>query len=288
VPTFDPAERRALQQGVASNLGGFAACHAAARDRDPGLAGTVTLRWQIGESGVPEAIEVAGAGDAALFTCLGDAAAALWIPGLPPRRFAVVHHFALAAPAPIVGDGHDAALDLLAARDADGALARWAALLAADPDGPDACRWRVGVLRASMARAPWLDDARVIAALTDLIAHARAIDAGAARACLATARPSIDLLVGPAERLETVDGFAASWQERLALLAVIVPASALLAEEDGERDLWPLAHALGVSLADPRAAIELLRPIADGDGWGRSTASDELARLTAEVARLGE
>jgi hypothetical protein len=262
--TVDGPDKKGIRRGVLGNLGGFAACHAAARGRDPALAGDVILRWTLGPGGIPQAIAVEGAGDAALHDCMRDALEQTWWSDAAYAALDVIWTFTLAEPDP-------------GARDAEAALAE----LLARPDQPDACRWRAAILDAMAARAPWLDDDRVRGALDALVAHAAALDPDAGAACLAEAEPVIGQLLR-AYQLGGSTSFVVSWREAMAVLEALGPVLDRLPR--GE-ELARLALE-GQILGDPEAALQALDRAGAGDGELAGWARDQADRLRRGPERI--
>jgi hypothetical protein len=173
-----------VRAAFASNRGAFQTCYAAARER-AGLTpeapgGKVTVQLRFGSGGVPETVVVRGDGDSLFHTCVRAAARDVWLTPALEHLVDVTFPFELRpVPAPATTPE-----EMFAADDIDGALAAWT-LEARTTTGAAACRARANIARAHIARAPWLEDARVSAAFAELGRAATALLPTDGVACVA-------------------------------------------------------------------------------------------------------
>ena len=163
--------KKHLLAAIRSNWGAYEACHADARARLPELAGTVEAKLIFDLYGAePTLASVRGAGDAELHACLDRAFEEIWLD--PPSEGSLLEvnlTLALSAersPAP---------------RD----RAAWHTKLASAPSSLEACRARHALLADRLAAAPWIDDARVRAAVAELARYIATRSHADASACLA-------------------------------------------------------------------------------------------------------
>ncbi|MEO8706897.1 MAG: hypothetical protein ABI867_43120 [Kofleriaceae bacterium] len=172
-----------IRWAIRSNRGAFQRCYADARTREPTLTGIVTIHAQFERSGSATNVSVDGAGDGELRECIAIAAREVWLAPAGDRAIRISYPLRLAPPP---GEPADrTAQSLLAYGDTDAAITSWDRELQITRDPAAACRARVGIVRAFMARAPWEDDPRTLAGLRDLSAFITTLDRATAYACLA-------------------------------------------------------------------------------------------------------
>lgn len=166
----DQPRKRDIAAALRSNTGAYEACHAAARERDPALAGTVTATLLFDIDGAePPLASVSGDGDAELHACLDRALEDIWLD--PPTRDSLtevhVTFDLVTSPAPAQRSRED-----------------WRVALAHATSPREACRLRAALAEDRMAAAPWIDDARVRAAMHELATFIASLPAADAAACL--------------------------------------------------------------------------------------------------------
>jgi hypothetical protein len=208
---LDDISKAEIRRAFNSNIGAFGACYRDALRRVPGVAGDLAIRAVFGPTSIDD-VTVEGPGDAAFHACVASATRALWITPRPHAGATEVnYHFKLGPDQHQVPAGSPPEA-YFTVEDYPRALAAWGELLARPLDGAAGCRARAGVVRAFAQLAPWLDDARVLAATRDLMRHAAAIDPAEAAACLEGVQPLLLDIAGrrvlPAwsalHRIETV------------------------------------------------------------------------------------
>jgi hypothetical protein len=179
-----PSKAR-IRDAFLANRGALQACYASARERsrlgpdEPG--GTVTVSALFGGGGLAQRVQVGGAGDTAFHECVAAAAREVWL--VPPPSDGVIEvnvPFDLRPPRARPGSAED----MLRDDDFDGALAAWSREARTATDKKEACRARVDLVRAWAARAPWLDDERLFAALRDAGRAAAGLPAADGATCI--------------------------------------------------------------------------------------------------------
>ena len=249
------ADKAELRTALDANLGAFQACYADARDRAPGLVGDVVVNVTFDDTGgAPSARVTSGVGDPAFHACLSAAAAELWIAPPPDHGQQLVANFTLSLEPPrtAAADDPDA---LLAAGEADAALAVWGARLAAATTNLARCRARAGVIEALAQILPWLDDARLHAALRDLATAAAQLPREDAHACVARVAPVVARLVGVDRPINDFRRRTWVWLERYATALPLAPYL-----DDGDEVRWRYAEALRITprVAEADALLEAL------------------------------
>jgi hypothetical protein len=122
-----------------------------------------------------------------------------------------------------------------------------------------------------LARFPWHDDARVRAALDDLVAHVQNTDLIQGQQCIAHASTALEALLGPLIIGDGYRGFESAWRESMALLDAVAPAFDAFHRSDADK--LRKNRAMGLGLASPDAAIQELGVLAARDDdvgeWAR-------------------
>ena len=239
-------DRRSVSTSFLSNLGAYQSCFADARDRDPALAGVLTVELTFNDNGtVVNPKVVSGRGDAAFHACVVAALQEIWLTPPPLRDQAIAVRIpiklaSLPTPAPAATDP----AALLAAGDPDGALAAFTARLRGPLSVHAACDARAGVVLAIAQLSPWLDDARLAKAIADLARAAERLTPASADRCIA---PVADVIVTLAGAAGAPHGLALMhpWSGRLTAALPLAPFL-----DHGSRLLWWYAESL---LATPRA-----------------------------------
>jgi len=256
--SFVDTDKHAVREAIRSNYGALQACYADALQRDPTLTGNVELTTDFGGNGTPLNTKVTrGVGDPALHACLVTAVQEMWVVPAPRPSGGLEVNLTFTlqpptAPAPSADDP----VALLAAGDADGALAAWTAKLNTPISAELACRGRAGVLLAIAELSPWLDDARVRAAIQDLATAAGALSLPAARACVATVAPVIADLTRARGQPAYGERLTHLWLERYAAALPLAPYL-----DDGAALRWFYAEALR-NTTRAAEATELLKKLA--------------------------
>ena len=184
-------DKRTIRMAVRSNMGALQACYADAIQRVPGLAGDVQVIALFGPRGAAPTATTTGAGDATLHACMTAAIAPLWLDTPTPAMLEVHSTFTFTldpAPPPT----RDPAA-LLAGGETDDAIAAWTSIIATPHAPIEACRARIGIARAMIELAPWLDDPRVLAAMTDLATFVLTLRGGSQSACLEDVKPLLSI-----------------------------------------------------------------------------------------------
>lgn len=183
-----------FERALRSNLGAFRQCYARALQSAPGLTGEVRAAVRFGMTGLAEQVDLA-APNQALTACLRAAFEELAVRPLPPEPTRVSYAFRLTPTIPLASSSTDPLergrhrLELL---DAEGALASFAQAVRESGGGERECWGRLGVLQATLAKAPWVDDARVRSATEDFVRHLEhARDPAALGSCVAAAAPIV-------------------------------------------------------------------------------------------------
>jgi hypothetical protein len=183
---------QAFQRALASNKGALQTCYAAARQANPSLSGRLAVTYRVDAEGVPKKVDVeAPSGD--LATCVRAAIEQVRVPFVNPDVTVTSRHtFTLEPPpAPLPAEPAERGKVLIERGDAVGAVEAFVEVVRRNADG-DACMGRLGILRAMLARAPWVDDPRVWAALDDFVAVGPTLPASSAtNACLEEAAPVV-------------------------------------------------------------------------------------------------
>ena len=176
---------------IESNTGAFRQCYSQALGRTPGLRGKLVVRATLGDSGLVELARADGAGDKALADCMVAAFGELVMQPSPVGEHALSYVFELNPdPLPALREANLLALarTQLALLDADGALLSFAQAIRTSGGGVDECWGRLGVVQATLVKAPWVLDPRVSAATDQFVRWAASVPRpGAHDACLAAA-----------------------------------------------------------------------------------------------------
>lgn len=279
--TILETDKRAVRAAFESNRGALQRCYAEAATRDPNLAGEVAFQLAFDPAGTVRSARLAsGVGDAAFHACMLRALEELWVMPVPSSPLEVNVPFTL-APRPAAPPARDDPAALLAAGHAEAAIAAWTAKLRTPVSPELACRGRAGVLLAVAQTAPWLDDARVTAAIADLARAATALSPRAARACVALVADTIAQLT----RARGKPVRTALTHEWLARYAAALPLAPYL--EDGATLRWFHAEAL---LRTPRRAeaLELLRGLTKEPTIGRAISEELEARAQHPTDPIGD
>lgn len=279
--TILDVDKRAIRIAFESNRGAFQRCYADAAARDPALAGEVAFQLAFDAAGAVRTAQwTSGPGDEPFHACMIAALAELWVVPAPSSPLEVHLPFAL-VPLPASPPAVDDPAALLAAGDAEGALAAWTAKLRSPVSPELACRGRAGVLLALAKMTPWLDDPRITAAIADLASAAAALSPGAGRACVA---PTSDL-VAMFTRARGQPFRTALTHEWLARYTAALPLAPFL--EDGPTLRWFHAEAL---LRTPRRAeaLVLLRALAKEPGIGPAIAAELAQRAERPTDPIGD
>jgi hypothetical protein len=159
----DKAEIRAM---VRANLGNLRACYLAAAKRAPGLGGTLTTQFTLGPWGQPTQITIGGAGDAAFHDCMKTQLELTATQRMPDGAVQINLPFTLD---PTPAHAWSSPAEALEAGDASEAALMFAKLGDAATDVDQACRARLGIVKA-YANLPGGPDARTDKAIADLAA----------------------------------------------------------------------------------------------------------------------
>ena len=184
-----------VERTIQSNLGVYRQCYSAALTRTPGLRGKLAVRAVLGDSGLVESASVQGPGDPTFAACMAAAFQELVLQPSAIGRYHLAYTFDL-TPDPLPEIREANWLVLARARlqrlDTDGALEAFAEVVRASGGGPDECWGRLGVLQATLVKAPWAMDPRVSAAMEHFVRWAANVRRpGVHDACLAAAAPVI-------------------------------------------------------------------------------------------------
>jgi len=175
-------KKNELRAAIQSNWGAYEECHADARARMPDLAGAVEAKLFFDTNGAePTLASVRGAGDAAFHACLDRALEEIWLD--PPTDDTLIEAnftFPLVTDRPVV------------ARD----LAAWRAVFANAITPLAGCTARYELVQDRFIAAPWVDDARVRAAVRELTRYIASLSATDAAACLVEVEPRLHEYTG--------------------------------------------------------------------------------------------
>jgi hypothetical protein len=269
---------------VKSNYGALQSCYADAAARDPSLAGDVMLQVTFDRAGATNTARITGGvGDPGLHACLIAAIKDLWISPGPRDALALEVNLTFTlAPLPSPRPAADDPVALLAGGDAEGALVAWTAKLRTPVSPELACRGRAGVLLAIAELAPWLDDARVHAAIADLARAASALSIEHARTCVA---PVADVILTFTRARGQPGGehlLTHIWLERYTAALPLAPYL-----DDGASLRWH--HALALLHTPRRAeAMTLLEKLAWDPKIGAAVAQELERRKSAPTEPISD
>lgn len=245
-----------IRIAIESNRGALQRCYAAARERDASLTGEITLEVPFADGISQAGATASGAGDAAFHECLVAATRDLWIPDWIPKRSIVArYHFALA--------------DAGAVDDPEAKLrARVRELRAAKSDLAR-CKARARIFEAFVDKAPWLDDARVLAATKDLTTAAAKLEPVHATLCLEPVEDMLKRVAYGGQRMLRPNRLRWSWLDRI---EAVMPAA--------DRLSWGAAlrwfHAATLAMTDRHAeGIALLKALTTSSDRQIAVLADE-------------
>ncbi len=228
----DRLDKAAIRNGIRSNLGAFRECYRDALARAPGLRGRVFTQFAISETGELGGVQVkVPNGDAKFKSCIAKHIMAIRTPRVPNQPIGVRYPFQLEPERPIV---HTAA-QALAAGDGKRAAILYAEQVRASGGGTAECKARLGVLRAMLRVAPWIDDHRVRSVATSLATYARSVGptSSGMRTCLrGVARTLNRVALWPLMPGKRIPIFSSVRRDLLGAMEVAGQISNLLA-------LWP-------------------------------------------------
>jgi hypothetical protein len=208
-----------LRGSFVSNWGAYEACHAAARERMPDLAGKVYAKLLFDVHGAePTLASVSGAGDAELHACLDRALEEIWLD--PPTQDVLIEaNFTFV----LANDATPPSEFAMLPREYGQTTghtepAAWRARLAAATTPLAACTARHELVLDRIAAAPWVDDARVRAAFTELARFVASLSPADLPACLALVEPTLHTYTDVTDRERTGERFDASLDRLEAVL----------------------------------------------------------------------
>ncbi len=256
--TYLDTDKHAIRTAVRSNFGALQGCYADAIERDPNLAGDVSLQMTFahGGNGSPARF-TGGVGDPPLHACLAAALQELWVsPGPMNGTSLEINLTFTLTPLPSSPAPADDPVALLAAGDPEAALRAWTTKLSMPVSLEVACRGRAGVLLAIADIAPWLDDARVYGAIKDLGASAALLAPPTAHACVAPVTDTIQSLTRARGQPYPGARMTHEWLQRYAAALPLAPYL-----DDGATLRWHHAEALFNS-PQRATAMKLLEKLA--------------------------
>ncbi len=164
-----------VERTILSNLGVYRQCYRAALGAEPGLSGSLQVRSVIDDTGLFRVIHVQGAGGDGLHACVAAGFEELQVQPATTGQINVLYTFTLTPELPPTAQGTGTlarAERRLVELDAAGAAQDFELWLRSHPEPASQCRGRLGVLRAELIRAPWVDDPRVWQATRDFATRA--------------------------------------------------------------------------------------------------------------------
>lgn len=183
-----------FERAILSNLGAYRECYRTALQSAPGLKGVLTFRLEFGPTGQVEQATVDAELGQELSSCMRGALMELVAQVAPMTPVRVTYQFKLVpTPPPALAERDPLvrARTLLERQDADGALESFAEAIRSSGGGLKECWGRLGVLRAMLVKAPWVDDPRVRAALESFVRYADRASTPALSPCLKAAAPVV-------------------------------------------------------------------------------------------------
>jgi tetratricopeptide (TPR) repeat protein len=169
-----PIDRQMLQERMGFNLGALRKCFRAAREVNPALVGTVLFDLDVDAAGtVRETTRTGGSvEDPTLVSCLQVGLSEVWFEPLatesptelhlhvpivlrPGERSSSATPLPREASIPLVETWMESAL---AWGDGAGAMSLASALIEQAGEHPNQCQWHLALFKATVLRAPWLDD----------------------------------------------------------------------------------------------------------------------------------
>ena len=184
-----------IERTIRANLGAYRQCYREALRADPGLAGELAVQSILDDTGLFRRVQVEGVGAEGLHACFAAAFEELQVQPATIGQITVRYTFTLTPelPAPAQGSSPLERAELrLAELDAAGAAQDFRQWLGDHPEAAAQCRGYLGLLRAQLARAPWVDDPRVWQATQDFVKRAVSWEASReVKRCLEDAGPLV-------------------------------------------------------------------------------------------------
>ncbi len=256
--SVSPLPRKAnIRTAVVSNWGAYEACHAEARARMPDLGGTVVAKLLFDTNGAePTLASVSGAGDAELHACLDRALEEIWLD--PPTSDTLIEANIVF---PLVTDLPPPVRD----------AASWRTAFATATSPLEGCRVRHELVTDRLLAAPWVDDARVRAAVGELARYIAALAPADRAPCLAEVASTLHEYAGV--RVDSMANRAIGVEARLDRLETVLPLASIV--DWGPNLRWMIALAYRAFPARAAESERILAELALDPTLGDAVRADE-------------